>query len=230
MKKALALVSLCAVSVWADVDQNVQNDDPVLLPLTNLVWHCGPNARIENGILTVDVPPEKAKYGGSAWADIDLAPYCGRGVKMTVRARGERIAKPGNYIVRVGTSVKEIIDYCGGFTGDDVTVKMGGPMMGILLPDVNVSVIKGTNGIIAIETDETEAVACIKCGRCADVCPMELSPLYFQKFVDEENWQGLKDRNIMDCIECRSCEYICSSKIPLLTKIKAGKAAVRGMK
>ena len=59
---------------------------------------------------------------------------------------------------------------------------------------------------------------------------MELSPLYFQKFADEENWQELKDRNIMDCIECRSCEYICSSKIPLLSKIKAGKAAVRGLK
>ena len=151
-------------------------------------------------------------------------------IERLVTVTGERIKNPGNYIIRVGTCVKDVIDYCGGFTGEDVTVKMGGPMMGILLPDVNVSVIKGTNGIIAIETDETEAVACIKCGRCADVCPMELSPLYFQKFVDEENWQGLKDRNIMDCIECRSCEYICSSKIPLLTKIKAGKAAVRGMK
>ncbi len=92
------------------------------------------------------------------------------------------------------------------------------------------AVIKGTNGIIAIEKDESEAVACIKCGRCVDVCPMELTPLYFSKFHDEENWQGMKDRNVMDCIECRSCEYICSSKIPLVTKIKAGKAAVRGMK
>ena len=93
-KQLLALVALCAVSGWADVDQNVQNDEPVLLPLTNLVWRCGPNARIENGILTVDVPPEKAKHGGTAWADLDLAPYRGHGVKMTVRARGERIAKP----------------------------------------------------------------------------------------------------------------------------------------
>ena len=151
-------------------------------------------------------------------------------IERVVTVTGERIRKPGNYIIRVGTDVKEVIDYCGGFTGEDVTVKMGGPMMGILLPDVNVSVIKGTNGIIGIETDVTEPVACIKCGRCVDVCPMELSPLYFQKFVDEENWQGLKDRNIMDCIECRSCEYICSSKIPLLSKIKAGKAAVRGLK
>ena len=63
-----------------------------------------------------------------------------------------------------------------------------------------------------------------------DVCPMELSPLYFAKYADEENWQGMKEKNVMDCVECRCCEYICSSKIPLVTKIKAGKAAVRGMK
>ena len=103
-------------------------------------------------------------------------------------------------------------------------------MMGILLPDVNVSVIKGTNGIIAIETDETEAVACIKCGRCVDVCPMELAPLYFQKYVDDGNIAGLKAKNIFDCMECGCCEYICSSKIPLVSKIKAGKKAVKEAK
>ena len=95
MKKCLLIVAALGVaSALAQIDQSVQNDEPILLPLTNLVWHCGPNTRIENGILTVDVPPEKAKHGGSAWADLDLAPYRGHGVKMTVRARGERIAKP----------------------------------------------------------------------------------------------------------------------------------------
>ncbi|MBR2716843.1 MAG: RnfABCDGE type electron transport complex subunit C, partial [Oscillospiraceae bacterium] len=151
-------------------------------------------------------------------------------IERVVTVTGERIKNPGNFIIKVGTSVQEVVDYCGGITAEDVTVKMGGPMMGIPLPELSVTVIKGTNGIIAYDTDHTEAVSCIKCGRCADVCPMELSPLYFAKFADEENWQGMKDKNVMDCIECRSCEYICSSKIPLVTKIKAGKAAVRGLK
>ncbi len=151
-------------------------------------------------------------------------------VERVVTVTGEKIAKPGNYIVKIGTNVKELIDYCGGVTDDDVLIKMGGPMMGFALPDVNVPVMKGTNGIIAIDTDPTETVDCIKCGRCADVCPMELSPLYFAKYADEENWMGMKEQNVMDCIECRCCEYICSSKIPLVSKIKAGKAAVRGMK
>ncbi len=151
-------------------------------------------------------------------------------VERVVTVTGENLKKPGNYIVKIGTNTKELIDYCGGITGDDVTVKAGGPMMGFILPDVNVPIMKGSNGIIAIDTDHTVEQPCIKCGRCMDVCPMELSPLYFAKYADEENWQGAKDMNIMDCIECRCCEYICSSKIPLVTKIKAGKNAVRGMK
>ena len=89
---------------------------------------------------------------------------------------------------------------------------------------------KGSNGIIAIDTDETKEQPCIKCGRCVDVCPMELSPLYFVKYAKEENWQGMKDMNVMDCVECRCCQYICSSKIPIINSIKAGKNAVRGMK
>ena len=151
-------------------------------------------------------------------------------VERVVSVTGEHMKKPGNYIVKIGTSVKELIDYCGGIVGDDVTIKMGGPMMGFVLNDVNVPIMKGSNGIIAVDTDHTQTVECIKCGRCADVCPMELSPLYFAKYADEENWQGMKDKNVMDCIECRCCEYICSSKIPLVSKIKAGKGAVRGMK
>ncbi len=151
-------------------------------------------------------------------------------IERVVTVTGERIQNPGNFIVKIGTSVQELLDYCGGIAGEDVMVKAGGPMMGFELKDMAAPIIKGSNGIIAVDTDETEEQPCIKCGRCVDVCPMELSPLYFSKYADEENWQGMKDKNVMDCVECRCCEYICSSKIPLVTKIKAGKNAVRGMK
>ena len=151
-------------------------------------------------------------------------------IERVATVTGEKIKNPGNYIVKIGTSVKEMIDYCGGTTDDDVLIKMGGPMMGFELSDLNVPMMKGSNGIIAIDTDQTAEQPCIKCGRCVDVCPMDLSPLYFSKYADEENWQGMKDMNVMDCVECRCCQYICSSKIPLVAKIKAGKNAVRGMK
>ena len=151
-------------------------------------------------------------------------------IERVATVTGEKIKNPGNYIYKIGTSVKEMIDYCGGTTDDDVLIKMGGPMMGFELSDLNVPMMKGSNGIIAIDTDQTAEQPCIKCGRCVDVCPMDLSPLYFSKYADEKNWQGMKDMNVMDCVECRCCQYICSSKIPLVAKIKAGKNAVRGMK
>jgi len=107
-------------------------------------------------------------------------------------------------------------------------VKAGGPMMGFPQTTLDTPIMKGSNGIITVDTDETETVECIKCGRCVDVCPMELKPLYFAKLVGDA--QALKDRNIMDCMECRCCEAICSSKIPLVTMIKMGKNGVRGLK
>ncbi len=151
-------------------------------------------------------------------------------VERAVSVTGERIKNPGNYMVKIGTNVQDIIDYCGGLTGDNVTIKMGGPMMGATLTDTNVPIIKGSNGIIAIDTDETQEVACIRCGRCMDVCPMELAPLNFAKYVDEGNPQALLDNHIKDCFECGCCQYICSSKIPLVTKIRAGKKAIMEVK
>ena len=151
-------------------------------------------------------------------------------IERVATVTGEKIKNPGNFIIKIGTSVRELIDYCGGFTDEDVLVKMGGPMMGFPLNTLDVPMMKGSNGIIAIDTDETKEQPCIKCGRCVDVCPMELSPLYFVKYAKDENWQGMKDMNVMDCVECRCCQYICSSKIPIIDSIKAGKNAVRGMK
>jgi len=151
-------------------------------------------------------------------------------IERVTSVTGEHIVKPGNFIVRLGTKAQELVDYCGGITEGDVTIKAGGPMMGFVQKDLEAPIMKGSNGIIAIDTVYSQEVSCIKCGRCVDVCPMELKPLYFSKFADEQNWEGVKLYNVMDCVECRCCEYICSSKIPLVTKIKAGKAAVRGMK
>lgn len=151
-------------------------------------------------------------------------------VQRVVTVTGERMGKPSNFMVRIGTNVADIIAHCGGIKGDDATVKLGGVMMGIPIADTNVPVMKGTNGIIAIDTDCSVEQECIKCGRCADVCPMELKPLYFAKLLSLADGAKLKEYKIMDCMECGCCQYVCSSKIPLVTKIKAGKKIVKEMK
>lgn len=80
-------------------------------------------------------------------------------IERVATVTGPKIKNPGNFIVKIGTNVKELIDYCGGTTEEDVLIKMGGPMMGFALDDLNVPMMKGSNGIIAIDTDETEPVA-----------------------------------------------------------------------
>jgi len=151
-------------------------------------------------------------------------------IERVTTVTGKYIPNPQNFIVRIGTAAAELVDACGGISGDDVMVKAGGPMMGFPQTTLYTPIMKGSNGIIAIDKEETEANECIKCGRCVDVCPMELKPLHYYKLVGAEDWQGCKDMNIMDCMECRCCEYICSSKLPLVTMIKMGKNGVRGLK
>ena len=151
-------------------------------------------------------------------------------IQRAATVTGKYIPNPGNFLVKIGTNVQDLVEYCGGIQGDDVTVKAGGPMMGFPQTTLNLPMMKGSNGIIAIDTDHSTPVECIKCGRCVDVCPMSLKPLYFARMVGEEDAQGLKDYAVMDCMECRCCEFICSSKIPLVSLIKLGKNMVRGMK
>ena len=151
-------------------------------------------------------------------------------IERVTTVTGKYIPNPQNFIVRVGTSVAELVEACGGISAEDVLVKAGGPMMGFPQTTLDTPIMKGSNGIIAIDNDVTEPQECIKCGRCVDVCPMELKPLHYFKLVGAQDWQGCKDMNIMDCMECRCCEYICSSKLPLVTMIKMGKNGVRGLK
>ena len=151
-------------------------------------------------------------------------------IERVTTVTGKYIPNPGNFIVKIGTNAADLVNYCGGITTEDCTIKAGGPMMGFPQTHLNIPIMKGSNGIITVDNDDAEPKACIKCGRCVDVCPMSLQPLYFFKHAGAQNWQGMKDENVMDCMECRSCEFICSSKLPLVSMIKMGKNAVRGMK
>ena len=150
-------------------------------------------------------------------------------IERVTTVTGKYIPNPANFIVRLGTPASALVAACGGISAEDVLVKAGGPMMGFPQTTLETPIMKGSNGIIAIDTDCSEPNECIKCGRCVDVCPMELKPLHYFKLVGAQDWQGCKDMNIMDCMECRCCEYICSSKLPLVTMIKMGKNGVRGL-
>jgi len=143
-------------------------------------------------------------------------------IERVVTVTGEMIKRPGNYMVKIGASVNEIIEYCGGVTGDAV-IKLGGPMMGVTPGTLDVPIIKGINGIIAVDPVISEPSPCIRCGRCVDVCPMELFPLYYPQYAGKANWEGMKEKSVKDCVECGCCDLICPSKIPIRESIRLGK-------
>ena len=151
-------------------------------------------------------------------------------IQRVVTISGENLSREGNYLVRIGTPFKDIIQYCFGEEGKELLeryeLKMGGPMMGVSQINWNSALIKGTTGLTFLKKYPIEASPerdCIRCGRCVEVCPMELYPLYYAFYGKKEEWGKAKEYKVENCIECGCCEFICSSKIPLLSFIKKEK-------
>lgn len=150
-----------------------------------------------------------------------------------VTVTGKAISEPKNLKVLIGTPINEILEYCG--YNEEVVEKvvMGGPMMGMAQFKLEVPVIKGTSGLLALTKEETNACKpkpCIGCGKCVDVCPMSLEPIMYARLAEFSQWEDMGRYHLMDCIECGSCSYICPANRPLTEAIKIGKAKLRSLK
>jgi len=146
---------------------------------------------------------------------------------------GKGISNPKNLLIPLGISYGELIKYCGGLTKDAARVISGGPMMGFTLADFDMPVVKGTSGITVLTHKDIchgKETACIRCGRCVDVCPMNLVPTKIAHAARFQNLEMAKKYNIMGCIESGCCTYICPANIPLVQLIRVGKAMVAAEK
>ncbi len=147
---------------------------------------------------------------------------------------GRAVKEPKNLWVKVGTNVKDIVDYCGGEACEPKKVIAGGPMSGVALADYNSYVCKTTGGILLMTEKEADCMRptpCLNCGKCADVCPMHLMPMQTAFYSSSGDFKtAAKLGNTMCCIECGACEYICPAKRPLIQAIRKTKAAVRAGK
>ncbi len=172
-----------------------------------------------------------AVFNVSTYAAIYRAVVEGKALtQRIVTISGETVREPQNFIVRIGTSFHDLIEAAGGLTNHTERVISGGPMMGIAQQDLSVPVVKATNSILCLPEDKNGAAenpVCIRCGKCVEVCPMRLQPLYLYRFEQARDGKTLERLNVMDCIECGSCAFTCPGKLPLVERFRKGKQLVK---
>ncbi len=147
-----------------------------------------------------------------------------------VTISGEAISEPQNFIVRIGTPFRDLVEAAGGLHDRTERVISGGPMMGIAQSDLSVPVVKATNSILCLLKDENGAAenpVCLRCGKCVGVCPMRLQPLYLYRFTNAQRVEELSRLNVLDCIECGCCSFTCPGKLPLTETFRKAKKLVR---
>ena len=142
---------------------------------------------------------------------------------------GKGIARPGNFLVRMGTPFGQLIEACGGMPEGDNKVLAGGPMMGKAVSSLDVPVCKGTNSITVLTGQEAHrkpVQPCIRCSKCVAVCPMGLEPYLIATLSALQKYERLEAEAVTSCISCGSCQFTCPAHRPLLDNILQGKAAV----
>ncbi|OHB68857.1 MAG: hypothetical protein A2Y77_10805 [Planctomycetes bacterium RBG_13_62_9] len=146
-----------------------------------------------------------------------------------VTVTGEAVAKPGNYYVAIGTPVQTLIDHCGGLPKDSARVVLGGPMMGVAIADLSMPITKASGAVMILAAGQVGKGAsprqtpCIRCGRCLQVCPENLSPTKIAHAVKNQLMDLAQRYCISACTECGCCSYVCPANIDLTGYIKTGK-------
>ncbi len=166
---------------------------------------------------------------GTAAAVYDAVAYNRPLLNRVVTVTGDGISTPKNLLVPIGTSFSYVFDQCGGLKDNAGKVIMGGPMMGLAQSDLEAPVIKGTSGLLVLTEKQSRRKneqPCISCAHCIDACPMGLMPKMLGQFVKHERFDDAEVYNVLDCIECGSCSFVCPANINLVHWIKYGKLKV----
>lgn len=186
------------------------------------------NREVPSGKLPIEVGAV-VNNAGTAFAVYEAIQKNKPLIERVVTITGKSVREPGNFMVRIGTPVSELIEAAGGLPEDTGKVIGGGPMMGKALNSLDVPVVKGTSGILimpAAEATRKPVLNCIRCSKCVSVCPMGLEPYLLEKLVITEDYERTEQEKVMDCIECGSCHYTCPAGRPLLDYLRLGKNKV----
>ncbi len=151
-------------------------------------------------------------------------------IKKRITVDGDAVRDSKNVMVPIGTSISDIVEFCGGYCKSPKKILMGGPMMGRAVYSDRLSLIKNNNAILIFSEEQAwipEESACINCGRCHEGCPFHLLPTAYADAYEKKDVQRLKDLQIMQCMECGSCSFVCPAHRPLAFMNKLSKALVK---
>ncbi len=187
------------------------------------------NRVVESGKLPLDVGCIVMNVTSVAF----LATYLKTGiplVKKRLTIDGSAIKEPKNVIVPLGTPIKDVIEFCGGYKEEPKKILMGGPMMGMALIDDELPILKQNNAILAFGEKEaklSEPTECIRCGKCSYVCPMKLVPPFISGALKIKDFESLEKNAVMDCMECGCCSFTCPSKRHIVQNMRLAKVSLR---
>ena len=150
--------------------------------------------------------------------------------ERVVTVTGEAIAEPKNLIVPVGTPFRKLFEYCHGDETKCDEFIAGGPMMGFSFPSLDTPTVKGNNGLLCIRKFEEKSFPCMHCGKCAQHCPMGLTPNNMYRLITHGMYREAMDIGLMDCKECGCCAYSCPSQLRLVQTFRLGKKMGRNAK
>lgn len=150
--------------------------------------------------------------------------------ERVITVSGSGINKPKNILVKIGTPVKDIIDFCGGFKDDFVEIVCGGPMTGKSVFDLNSPITKTTSGILVFsnkEVQQEKESPCIKCSRCIDHCPANINPTEINAAILKDEIEICNELRADQCMECGICSFVCPAKRNLSQSIKLAKREIK---
>lgn len=154
-------------------------------------------------------------------------------VEKCVTVDGGAVSNPQNVIAPIGTPLKDVFEFCGGFKSEPHKVLYGGPMMGITVPSLDMPIIKNTNAVLAFDEKQAtpqKTTACIKCGACANNCPFGIDPQAISKALRNDDFEGVEKAGAELCMECGCCSFVCPAKRPIVQNNKLAKAALKDYK
>lgn len=165
-----------------------------------------------------------------------IASYIETGMPLVSRrltVDGSAVAEPKNVLAPIGASYGDVIEFCGGYKAEPRMILMGGPMMGIAVPNDQYPVVKNNNAILAFAEEDAllrEESPCIRCARCVNACPVLLMPAAIDKAVNAQDREALVELKVNLCIECGCCSYVCPAGRYLTLRNKMAKKMLREKK